>query len=397
MAVPVSQRSGSSRRGNRVEKHIYLNGAGRYTLNARLSPAERHAKDICLPAGTTITQARRELHKLLHERDEGERITLAPGSATVDQAWGRYLEELDALIQLDQRSAGTRDAAEYRYQKHVKPTFGRRRLDSIQDHEIVTWSLRLRTQPVGRGGKPLANRTTSACETVLRVVFREARSMRMTRNNPFSSIDPRKLAPQVNVKPDEPAPTMAEVFALAEAVSGYMRPVVLMMALTGMRISEVLGLTWEVAEGKQLMVTRQLSNSRDRLKTPKSPKSKRGFEIDGEITAVLHEARQREFAKGLRPGPQRLVFTDLEGRPFRRGSVWSAMTGVRGGRRMTPKDIRAAVATELANQGVDPRVAADYMGHSLATYEAKYVKPNRREEQAALAQAALRAGSRFGR
>jgi integrase len=399
LAATVSQRTGSTRRGRRVEKHIYLNEVGRYTLNARLKPTDKYAKDIPLPAGTTITQARKELHKLLHERDEGQGITLAPGSATVDEAWTRYLAELDALILLGQASAGTRDAAQNRYRKHVKPTFGKRKLDSIEDYEIVAWSLGLRTQPVGRGSRPLANRTTHACETTLRVIFREARSMKLTKHNPFASIDPRKLAPQENVNPDTPAPTMEEVFAVTDAVSDYIRPVVTMMALTGMRISEVLGLTWQVVEGKQLAVTQQLSNSREHLTTPKSKKSKRAFEIDAAIAAVLHEARLREFAKGLRPEPHRLVFTDAKGEPFRRGSVWSAMASAseRLGKRVTPKDVRAAVATELANQGTDPRKAADYLGHTFAVHEARYVLPNRRDEQSAEVQAALRAGSpRFG-
>jgi integrase len=158
-----------------------------------------------------------------------------------------------------------------------------------------------------------------------------------------------------------------------ETRSSRLHALWVLLATTGLRLGEALGLTWpdvDVERGS-LTVRRALQRLPKRLGgvvlvEPKTDRSRRTVHLAPGTVAVLAEHRARQANDRLAPR-ERFVFTGITGRPldgsvvnhqFHRALSHAGLPNVR------VHDLRHTAATHLLTRGVHPKIVQDLLGHS---------------------------------
>lgn len=153
-------------------------------------------------------------------------------------------------------------------------------------------------------------------------------------------------------------------------------PIYALAATTGLRLGELLGLSWsDVDTDGRLTVRRSLARAHGggwALAAPKSARSRRTIPLPARARQAIETARTRQrFARNAagdawqdRDG---LVFTDTVGRPLQPERV-SREFGKARGRVGVPRvrfhDLRHSAATTLLAAGVPLAVISEWLGHS---------------------------------
>ena len=236
-----------------------------------------------------------------------------------------------------------------------------------------------------------AEATIAQALVVMRAIYRLARVRRVVSRSPVDELDPserpRPKVGHVGRLLDE-----AELAALCRHASSGYRAVVTVLAYSGLRLSEALGLRWEdidLVEG-ELHVRGQLSrwpkNGLPRIVPPKTAASVRVVPLFPDVERVLMKQLAAESRAG-RGRESDLVFCSRTGGPLeqrnvaRRGVEASAKAAGLG--HVTPHDLRRSFCSLAGRRGIDPVEAAQMTGHSLATwmkhYAASYGKTQRDE------------------
>ncbi|KAB7790568.1 site-specific integrase [Bifidobacterium leontopitheci] len=149
--------------------------------------------------------------------------------------------------------------------------------------------------------------------------------------------------------------------------SGY-ADVFRMMAGTGMRMGEQLGITWDAIDFEKNMIhavqqAKYLKGKGAVLQRfPKTHASRRSITVPDSVMAVLRERR----ALGL-PSDLGLVFVNADGGVVDPNNVERALRERRdalGFPGVTSHSLRKCVATMLDDAGLSARQIADYLGHS---------------------------------
>jgi integrase len=176
----------------------------------------------------------------------------------------------------------------------------------------------------------------------------------------------------------------------ADRLTGIWR----MAAMTGLRRSEVCGLTWPDVDldAGVLSVRRAavVADGRRHVKAPKTPASRRTVDLDGATIQALREWRTRQLQERLRAGEawnddQWLAANEL-GAPIHPdwlSALFTRRAEEAGLRRITFRQLRHSHATALLRAGVHPKVVQERLGHSsirvtLDVYSA--VLPNMQRE-----------------
>ncbi len=163
--------------------------------------------------------------------------------------------------------------------------------------------------------------------------------------------------PTVEVKP----PTPAEVAALADGVAPRQRSLIVLLAGTGLRISEALGLQVgdvDFLRGS-LRVERQRDSRAEGFIPPKTRSSARTVPL-GRV--VVDELAAHLAAYG--PAPDGSIFTDESGRPLTYTawkSVWRA-----AGTTYKTHDLRHYAASALIAGGASVKQVQMILGHASA-------------------------------
>ncbi len=152
-------------------------------------------------------------------------------------------------------------------------------------------------------------------------------------------------------------------------------PIYALAGTTGLRLGELLGLSWaDVADGR-LTVRRSLARAHDNgweLAEPKSARSRRTIPLPARARQAIETQRTRqrfaEKAAGTawanRDG---LLFTDAAGRPLRPEAVsrdFGKARDLAGVPRVRFHDLRHSAATALLTAGVPLAVISEWLGHS---------------------------------
>lgn len=170
---------------------------------------------------------------------------------------------------------------------------------------------------------------------------------------------------------------------LSAAETDQLRPLWVLLARTGLRLGEAVGLRWRDLtldrDRPRLTVAQQL----DKWGTIVRPKSRHGLRTVGlrpEVVDALLEwaeiqGKWREDAGSDWHNDNDLVFTTRRGRPLSKRNVARSFTrlldhaDVRHG---SIKVLRSTVATQLAEAGTHPERARQFLGHSQITVTMKY-------------------------
>lgn len=291
-------------------------------------------------------------------------------SAYVDPARGKvtFKSFAEEWRKIQAHRPGTRKSIEQHLRLHIYPSIGDRPINSIKPSEIQALVHRLSLETVDDKGKKRRGLGPSTIGIVygrLVGVFNAAVLDRVI-----------AASPCIDIKLPTPAPRRAEVL-LPEQVSGLAavvpdryRALILTAASTGMRPSEVFGLTVDRVDflRRTIKVDQQLVRSPEggvELGPPKTPASYRTIPIPQSLVDELaaHLAEWPAHESGI-------LFTNVRGMPVQGhpfAEVWrTAKKNSKAPEWATPHHLRHYYASVLIQAGSSIKVVQQRLGHSSA-------------------------------
>ena len=350
----------------------------------------------------TLDDAKAKLAEFRAEK----RRALGSGVAsypTLQEYCERWVEHLHDV------SARTRSEYLWFLAHHVFPEIGDRRLSQLKTHDFQQVISKL-VKVYGSGA-----RTVTYTHAVLGAAMRAAHEEGLTSRCAYAGI--KTGGKQRRRK--ERASGVRRIRALSRKAYGHLRtflavhPLRVMFEILlrlGLRPQEAVGLTWNDVDGDQLTVRRALilipgvkspmedSPQRFELGPCKTAGSHREIILD-DVAHGLFEA-QRAFleSRGFGTGGDYLVFPSLRprrpkslrdplGTPQTPSNVWRQWKAlIRKANKSLPKndriaphslyDLRHTAATWMADEGVDPYVIQERLGHTRMTTTELYIDKN---------------------
>lgn len=305
---------------------------------------------------------------------------VAPSGQTTAEFLNEWLDGQSSLL-----APSTLHSYKRNLSLHVIPHLGALRLrdldpghlNKLYSHLLAGW------RGGGHGGPGLSARSVRYCHTILRSALADAVRWGRLARNPADRADPptgRSVAvPEFKTWTAE---QLAEFLTRMEGDRYH--PLFVMLATTGCRRGEILGLRWSdldldsgLASIRQTVVVVQ---HEVRFSVPKTMAGTRSITLDPGTVSVLRTWKARQAQEQLLMGAgfrdHDLVFPKPDGDPlhpervsreFLRRSARSGLPRIR------LHDIRHTWATLALASGVHPRIVQERMGHStiavtLGTY-----------------------------
>jgi integrase len=245
----------------RVEPGIYLQENGMYGVYLQVAGKPRYKT-----VGRKLSEARRHRTLRAAKAHHGELATAAP--ICFSQLAAQWLEGFEALVASGERAERTLEHYTYHLNRHLLPALGHRRVHEISTDDCAQLIADLRT-------KGLSAKTIGGALVPLGRILKLAIRRRHITANPLDRLDQTER-PRIH-KRDQRVLNHQEITALLAATLPTYRTLLATALYTGMRLSELLGLTWQDINlpAGLIHVRYQLSRGRKdhpahrvRLKTP---------------------------------------------------------------------------------------------------------------------------------
>lgn len=250
---------------------------------------------------------------------------------------------------------------------HIKPALGAVRLDRLNPHTVQAFINSLEYAP----------QTVRHIWTVLHTVLERAVSLEYIPKNPAA----RCVLPQKAQKEIKPLDDAQVAALLTAAKGGELEHLITVALFTGMRVSELLGLTWDSVDMERgtIAINKQLARSQHRgsglFITPKNGKPRTITPAPSAIQE-LKAQRRLQLEAQLKAGPawdnaHGLVFADTNGGPlnqqvlthrFHKVLKAAGLEGVRF------HDLRHTYAVNSIRAGDDIKAIQSNLGHSSAAF-----------------------------
>jgi len=251
----------------------------------------------------------------------------------------------------------TRELYESLLRRHILSALGQHKLSAITPALIRSWHSGL-----VRADKP-GPVTVAKCYRLLRTILGTAVADEVIVKNPCNL-----KGAGVERSAECPVATVAQVYALADAVEPRFKLLVLMAAFTGLRFGELAGLRRRALDPFQGTVTvsevlTELAGGRLIVGPPKSEAGRRTVAIPPHL---LPEVEAHLAACGS-VDPEALVFTGERGAPLTRARwsiKWREACRTAGVERMHFHDLRHSGNTMAAATGASTKELMARMGHS---------------------------------
>jgi integrase len=336
------------------------------------------------PAGTTREEAEQLAARLaaeLNGRDDmvrsltfcayltgtwlpGKKITLAQST------WDGYRRKID---------------------RHILPVIGHLQLRRLRAHHLERLYDRMLHPTDGR--RPLAPKTVLEVHLIIRGALQDAVKRGLVSRNVALVAHAPKLRAIPKVEPQ--AWTAQQLQAFLQAAAGHrLFPAFWVLAATGMRRSELLGLRWDdvdlekarVSVNRALVaVAYEVHESRG-----KTSNSRRAIDLDPTTIKVLKTWRKWQKTEQEAVGAEAAgwVFTSADGKPVHPHSISQTFERI-ANRADVPRirlhDVRHTHGTLLIKAGVPVKVVAERLGHgnpafTIDTYQ--HVLPGMQAEAA---------------
>ncbi|AKK28210.1 site-specific integrase [Mycobacterium sp. EPa45] len=327
--------------------------------------------------GRTQADVREKLKKLRERIDAGQPPT--DSTRTVED-WLQHWRA--TTLAVSDRAVSTRAMYSDLSRKHLEPApFGAIRLDKLKPSDIegLILSLRAATKPgktATDGAEPAPVRrysdsTIRSVYAVLRQALDGAVRDGLLARNPAAQVK----RPGVERREAHHIPA-ADVAALLQAADGLRyAPVLRLIAATGLRRGEALGLTWDRIDldAGVLKVAATVGRVGKRIivSAPKTERSRRTIPLSAGVVAMLKAHRKTQLEERMRAAnlweDNNLVFCTEMGRPveprniLRTIEIASEKAGVKGA---VVHTLRHSAATAWLESGVHIKAVADLLGHS---------------------------------
>jgi integrase len=261
---------------------------------------------------------------------------------------------------------------------YIAPYFEGVQLAELAAEDIEEWHAELLARRKERGTGTLSPSTVVTAHRIFSACLNEAVRRRRMPFNPASITPPPNAG-----RPSPEPPSADEVDLVLAACSEWPNGARWVLAIvTGLRQGEVLGLRWrDVRLAAPASVTVRQAQARVGgewvHKAPKSEKSKRTVPLPAVAVPVLKAHKERQAVASV----SGLVFTRQPDAPGHAGRAtmagqpvhsrddwqdWQDLLTSLGLPHYRVHDLRHGYATELLEQGEDPRVVQDLMGWSTA-------------------------------
>ena len=233
-------------------------------------------------------------------------------------------------------------------------------------------------QPIYAGmiKRGLSNRTADALHKALSIALNTAIKQGILKRNPLDNV----IAPKVAKKEVEVWDADMRAKAMTVLKESQYGDFYQLGLMTGMRRGELAGLKWANVNlaNRQLQVV----NTLQRITglgllngQPKTERSRRSIALSDDTVALLHEIRGKQITQQLEVvdawTDSGYVFTSADGMPVDPNLATRAFKKVltsAGLPKLTIHGLRHTHATILLEQGVNPKVVSERLGHaSVAT------------------------------
>ena len=355
--------SASGWRRVRVERGIYLLPNGKYYVSAR-----RGGKLWSRTVGPDLALARSARYALVASIEAG----LEPASPRLQfgavARW--WLARFETKVAAGERHPRTLEAHRYHLQRHLLPALATKRLSTLTVDDIAALLGDLRANHCSA-------KTAAGALATLHSIIRYARRHGWIALDPIDQLEPNERP--LPARRRQRVLGRAEIQRLLAACTPRDHLMVATALYTGLRISELLGLTWDDIDFGQgvIHVRAQLSRAHRgapprRVRT-KTEASVREIPLAAQLADLLREHRHRTpFAAGLD-----WVFVTTKGTPHsernvtRRGLQRAArIAGVddASGPSLRYHDLRHTFASHLIlDLGLDVVQVSRILGHASPT------------------------------
>lgn len=251
---------------------------------------------------------------------------------------------------------------------HIKPGLGAVRLDQLHPHTIQMFINRL---------DGLSARSVRLVHEVLHKALKKAMELEYIPKNPATNC----TLPRVEREEIHPLDDDQTAALLAAAKGSDLEHLVTVALFTGMRLSELLGLTWDSVDMElgTITIDKQITRIEHRANGLfASPKSGKARTLTPALSVMqeLKAQRRRQLEAQLRAGPEwdnspGLVFTDSTGRPLCQQYIYKrflkllAAAGLEGVRF---HDLRHTYAVNAIRAGDDIKTIQGNLGHATAAF-----------------------------
>jgi integrase len=332
-------------RRERVERGVYRRPDGKLEIGFRDAQSKQRWRVV--EGG--ITAARAQLASEHAKRARGERVAADPRlrlNAAADAWWDARVLKLRPATQVAYGAA----------LKHLRREFGTWRMSDITPGAVATFVTRQQAAQ-RKGTVGYRGWTIRAHLAVLSAVFvYAARHMGLVGVNPVSLLD-HVERPDTDDEAPKRILTDDELRRLLDAFEDEHRLVFDLIAETGVRLSEGLGIVWGEVDfdAETVTVAHQLGRDGKRVKL-KTKRSRRTLEVTPSLIAKL---RAHKIASAF-SGPHDLAFTSRAGTPLQHSNI--------GGRAMARAVKRAGLeAVERNGEVVEPAPTAHDLRHTHAS------------------------------
>jgi integrase len=226
--------------------------------------------------------------------------------------------------------------------------------------------------------RKLSTRSVAYIATILHRAFRDAARWQAIVRNPAEAADPPRPAsrPEMRTWSAVELSTFLRAVARDRLAGGWW-----LLATTGMRRGEILGLRWSDVDldAGTLRITRTLITTDAQRKgepgmawgTPKTAKGRRSVALDPATVAAVRQHRSRQLAERLAAGEAYddgdLVVCHADGQPIHPKTMsyyFERETKRAGLPTIRLHDLRHTHATLALRAGVHPRVVQERLGHA---------------------------------
>ena len=339
------------------------------------------------PASQTFdskTSAERWLIVIEAEVIQGEWINPDAGRVLFGKYARDWIEERPGLRPKTVQLYG------YLLRSHIAPAFGARSLADIKEPHVRRWRKNLLDADISAV-------TVAKAYRLLKAVFNTAVDDGLIRRNPC-----RIKGAGQEKSPERPVLTIPEVYALADAVAGRYRALVLLGVFSSLRWGELAALRPSDIDiqARTVRISRQLSEQRGggfAFGPPKSDAGQRMVAIPEVITSDLAS----HIVTYAAPGDDGLVFTSPQGSPLRSSNfcrrVWQPALRAAGLPMIHFHDLRHTGNQLAADAGANLRELMDRMGHSTTRAAMAYLHGSDERQQAIADELSRQAAAALGR
>lgn len=218
-------------------------------------------------------------------------------------------------------------------------------------------------------------RTVSYIHTIVHRAFRDAVRWGRLARNPADAADPPRVPHKSGRVHAWDGGTLRSFLDARRAEQDRLYPLWVLLATTGLRRGEALGLRWADLDldAGRLRVVQTVIQTRSTVSIgePKTDHGRRSMKLDHATVEVLRALRHRTNQERLLVGPdfvdQGLVFHQPDGgwlRPDAVSATFLRRVARHGLPRLTLHGLRHTWATLALEQGIHPRVVQERLGHA---------------------------------